>query len=302
MKFEEEEYTQIQLDEITILQILGFVSTNRFSIVSELGEETFSNIFTEKLPTFILMTIKGGRVIKTFKEIANSREGIRGLVLHMRSETPNTVEEQMLQIAGIDVSEMPVLVMLPMNKKISRIFPKYRTSKLSKRAMEKFFDESLGGELEYYKRSEVLRSDARSTGYTQITLTNFDELVVKSGKWFLFGLDTVEKGKEIVESFSKMSKVVKEFEAEDMLEIGLSDILKNEFHEIFEIDAIPYIVLVENGDLSRAESYTGDLKLSKLRRWLQRKTGINLNHMDISKEADAPKVEAVAQAIGNEDL
>lgn len=306
MKFEEEEYDQIQLEELTILQILGFVSTHRFSTVSELSEETFSNIFTERLPTFILMTVKGGRVLKTFKEIANSKEGVRGLTLHMRSETPNNVEEQLFQITGIDVSELPVLVMLPMNKEFDRVFPKYRTSKLSKRAMQEFFEQSLAGELEYYKRSETLRTDPRSTGYTQITLNNFDEFVIKSNKWFLFGLDTVEKEKEIVQSFSKMAKVIKEFQAEDKLEVGLSDILKNEFNELFMVTAIPFIVLVQNGDISNAQSYTGELKLSKLRRWLQRKTGIKLNRMDISKEADAPKEEAEAKTLAeeptNEDL
>lgn len=300
-KFEEEKYVQMGLVQNSIMEMLNFVAENRFSSVQDLTEESFNNIFQKKESTFILMTLKGGRVIKTFKKLVLANPEVKGIVAQFKSETPSNVEEELLRVTGINVSEFPVLVMLPMNKPYVHIFPKYRTSKLSKNAMEEFFEKSLAGELEYYLRSEILRTDARVNKYTQITLNNFDEFVVKPGKWFLVAFELVMEGQispELQEVFSQIATITKDLNVDDQLEVGIANLMKNEFSERFQIETLPFIVLFNKGDTQNYERYTGDMKLSKVRRWLQEKTGIVLNRNEIGK----PIENEAGNELPNEDL
>ena len=104
---------------------------------------------------------------------------------------------------------------------------------------------------------------------------------------------------EIKKVFRDVSVSINDLEMNDILEAGICDIYRNEILEKITITSLPHIVLFDKDDKNKQTIYTGELKASQIRKWIEEVTGLEIgdyskhkfSKKDSDKGADALKAE-----------
>ena len=186
--FDEEKYIAHTLETDKILEIANFIAVHRFPRIMPLIEETVQKIMGESKPTLILFLKSEGRILDTFKKIVEEYPKLNVIYKNFENKEHEEATDKLLEIIGIRKREAPVLVLLPFVTPEKGIIPKYKTSRLTKKNIKSFIDSGLKGELDFYLKSEEEVQD-KERKYRQVTLENFDDVVLKPNKFFILGID-----------------------------------------------------------------------------------------------------------------
>ena len=263
-----------------------------------LMDETLQKIFQESKPTLILFLISGGRVLTNFKNLTKQYPQLNILYTNLGTNTSSQASEYLMEIIGIKKREAPVLVYLPFTHPSDGIMPKYKTSKLTKKNMKTFIDSAIEGKLETFRKSQDEDEDLSIRKYSRITLNNYDQKVLDSGKYFVLGLEVFHNHtpNNIKEVFKDLSVSITDLGMDDVLEAGICDIYRNEILQKITITSLPHIVLFDKDDSSKQNVYKGELKADSIRKWIEKETGLEIGEydkfrFDLAKKADEGKAE-----------
>ena len=301
--FEEEKYVSHSLESEKVLEMANFIVYHRFPRVMPLIDETLQKIFQDSKPTLILFLISGGRVLTNFKNITKEYPEMNILFTNLGTNSSSRASEYLMDIIGIKKQEAPVLVYLPMTNPEQGIMPKYKTSKLTKKNMKSFIDSAQAGKLEIYKKSQDDNDNLTVRKYSRVTLNNFDEKVMKSGKYYLLGLEMFHEHTpdEIKKEFKDISISINHLEMNDVLEAGICDIYRNEILEKVSITGLPHIVLYDKEDKSKQSIYKGELKARNIRKWIEEVTGLEIGAYEKHKFTNKNPLEEAAALMAEND-
>lgn len=276
--FDEEKYETVTLKTDHVVEIANFITANRFSRVMVLNDESFQKIFAEKKPTLALVLNSMGRVLKNYTQLTKQYPDMNILFCNIGSSNPSRATEYFLNMVGVHAYEAPLLVYLPFTYTDRGIMNKYKTSKLTVKNMKQFIDQAVKGELETFMKSEEENDNNSIRKYTKITLNNFEEKVMKNNKYVLFGIELMHEhnSSDIKKVFKDVAKSISSLGMDDVLEAGFCDLYRNEILHKVEIQALPHVVLYDKDDKTKVHVYTGKVKDTLIRDWIQEITGLEV--------------------------
>lgn len=265
------------LETRKVVEMANFVVAHRFPRVMMLIEETFQKVLNEGKPTLIMILKDEGRLLKTFKSLAEDYSEMNMLYTILSDKQTRDSAENLFKIIGIQEEEAPVLVMLPFKQPENGIIPKYKTSKLTKKNIKNFIDQALLGKAEMFYKSEAEDND-KNRLYTQVTLNNFDKIVGNSEKFFVLGLQMFQEHmpQDMKPVWNELAESIEELGLNGEIEVGICDIYKNEISPKVEMKSIPQIMLMDAQDKTKFKFYQGEIKAKEIRVWIQKETGIQI--------------------------
>lgn len=273
--FLEEDHTVHDLELGSIRELSEFVARHRFSRVMDLTDETLRRLFGESKPALVLFLESGGRVLDRFRKVTREYPHISAVFADLGSSGPGRAAEYLMDIVGLHRQDAPTLLYLPFTAPVGGVMPKYKTSRLTAKSMRSFIDSAQAGSLEIFKKSQPEPDDSSATRYTRVTLNNFDEKVLRAGRFFLLGVELFHHHTplDLQDVFGRLAESVARLGLGDILEVGVCDLYRNEILEKVAITSLPHIMLFDRHDKARHTLYTGKLDVDDIREWLRSQIG-----------------------------
>ena len=293
LRHDDEEFFEIDLSFNSFAEMFDQISLKRFSKVKLLTEESFNGMFSEQKPTAILFMKQTGRVLQSFKKITKELPNVNALYTDLSISHKDFVTTQLLTILGIDIEDAPVLTFLPFKPPQNGIIPKYKTHKLTVKGMKDFIEKSINGDWEVYKKSEFIsNNDLRKDGFTRISTNNFEDIVLNNDKhvFVVFNMFKDQTADEhLTKEIGLLDKVIKKYNVQDDIEIGVCDIYKNEVNKYVNLKSFPTLTLFKKGQKTQQIDYTGRKDYQEIGRWLREQTGIHFGRSSLNKNENEEK-------------
>lgn len=255
--------------------------------------ESVHKVMQEAKPTLVLLTNSDGRALSAFKSVLADFPRLNAIHKDLREEQNSADAAQLMSIIGVRESDAPVLVLLPFKVPQKGVIPKFKTTRLSKKAMRKFVEDGLAGKLEVYLKSEQASPDPRRA-FEQVTLDNFDDTALAPGRYFLLGLHVVQQNipQSMNALFQEVGQAVRDLGLQGSLGLGTCNIFQNEIAGKVEVSSIPQIVLLDKDDKAKRVLYDGKPEAGAIKQFLEQRTGLSIGSHEPSAEQLAEETQS----------
>ena len=279
---EEKKISEKPLRELTAIEMATFIVENRFGKIRPLMSVTAPVIFHDIKPTLVLLNNGNERLLSNFKKGVQDFKNFHRLYADFHIDVTDSGILQFVKFAGIKKEDLPVVVYLPFTQTQQKVLPKFKTQKITKRAISKMVSEANEGKIEPYRKSSRYGDNIRVNIYTSVSLENFETVIQNGPKYFILGVDFINEYTPVTmrKIFKKLSEKVITGKLNSKLEFGICDVMENEIGEKFEIKAVPSIVLFVDGDLTNPKTYDGVYTEENVVKWVNENTNILIDGID----------------------